>query len=149
MDDDGTVLSNAKVVVSDLLGGHRYFFNFQSVSSFSNCFFQYVNLKKRYNWGYFARDFRDFYLAQSKEIAVIGPRADPATAELLTAVFGRFLPNKVVVGAESPQPGTVRDNPLLEGREMLNGKPTAYVCQNYACQLPVTTPEELAAQLEG
>jgi len=31
---------------------------------------------------------------------------------------------------------------------MIDGKSTAYVCQNYACQLPVTTPEELAAQLE-
>jgi uncharacterized protein YyaL (SSP411 family) len=32
---------------------------------------------------------------------------------------------------------------------MIDGKPTAYVCQNYACQLPVTTPEDLAVQLES
>jgi uncharacterized protein YyaL (SSP411 family) len=32
---------------------------------------------------------------------------------------------------------------------MVDGKPTAYVCQNYACQLPVTGPEALAAQLDG
>ena len=37
--------------------------------------------------------------------------------------------------------------PLLESRGMVDGNPTAYVCQTYACQLPVTTPEELAAQL--
>jgi uncharacterized protein YyaL (SSP411 family) len=30
---------------------------------------------------------------------------------------------------------------------MVDGKPTAYVCRNYACQLPVTDPEDLAAQL--
>ncbi|MCZ6669018.1 MAG: thioredoxin domain-containing protein, partial [Gammaproteobacteria bacterium] len=90
----------------------------------------------------------DFYLSQPKEIAIIGPRADPATTELLTAVFGRFLPNKVVVGAESSQPGAVRDNPLLEGREMLNGKPTAYVCQNYVCQLPATDAQSLRDQLD-
>jgi hypothetical protein len=89
----------------------------------------------------------DFYLSQPKEIAIIGPRADPATAELLTTVFDRFLPNKVVVGAESPQTGAVRDNPLLEGREMLNGKPTAYVCQNYVCQLPATDAQSLGEQL--
>ena len=63
--DDGTILSNAQIVVSDLLGDHRYFFNFQSVSSFSNFSFQYINLKARHNWGFFARDFRDFYIAQS------------------------------------------------------------------------------------
>ncbi len=63
--DDGTVLSNAQIVVSDLLGDHRYFFDFQSVSSFSNFNFQYLNLKNRFNWGVFATDFRDFFLARS------------------------------------------------------------------------------------
>ena len=89
----------------------------------------------------------DFYLSQPKEIAIIGPRDDPSTGELLNAVFGRFLPNKVVVGAESPQPAAVAGNPLLESREMTGGKPTAYVCQNYVCQLPVTDPEALVEQL--
>ena len=89
----------------------------------------------------------DFYLSQPKEIAIIGPRDDPATGELLDAVFNRFLPNKVVVGAESPQPTAVDGNPLLECREMTGGRPTAYVCQNYVCQLPVTDPEALAEQL--
>ena len=89
----------------------------------------------------------DFYLSQPKEIAIIGPRDDPATGELLDAVFGRFLPNKVVVGAELPQLGTAAGNPLLEGREMTGGRPTAYVCQNYVCQLPVTDPQALVEQL--
>ena len=91
----------------------------------------------------------DFYLSQPKEIAIIGPRDDPSTGELLNAVFGRFLPNKVVVGAESPQPAAVAGNPLLESREMTGGKPTAYVCQNYVCQLPVTDAQALKEQLGG
>jgi uncharacterized protein len=33
--------------------------------------------------------------------------------------------------------------PVLEQREMLEDKATAYVCENLACQMPVTTPEEL------
>jgi hypothetical protein len=90
----------------------------------------------------------DFYLSQPSEIAIIGPRDDLATGELLDTVFGAFLPNKVVVGAESSPPDAVPDNPLLEGRKMLDGKPTAYVCQNYVCQLPVTEPLKLAQQLE-
>ena len=32
---------------------------------------------------------------------------------------------------------------------MIDGVPTAYVCENYACQLPVTNAEALAAQLDG
>ena len=89
----------------------------------------------------------DFYLSQPKEIAIIGPRTNPATVELLDAVFGRFVPNKVVVGAESPQPGALDGNPLLEARDMSGGKPTAYVCQNYVCQLPVTDAKALEEQL--
>ncbi len=98
----------------------------------------------------------DFYVSIPKEIAVIGPAGDPATEALKDAVFGRYLPNKVVVGldtAMSPESDTdgspVEGIPLLEGREKLNGGPTAYVCQNYVCQLPVTDAESLAEQLES
>ena len=40
-------------------------------------------------------------------------------------------------------------SPLLEDRDLIDGKPTAYVCENYACQLPVTEPAALARQLES
>ena len=105
----------------------------------------------------------DFYVSTPKEIVVIGPREEPATQSLIDVVFGRFLPNKVVVGYDPsdkedppvapPYQGGVGgvprlpDLPLLKDRGMIDGKPTVYVCQNYACQLPVTEPEALAAQL--
>ena len=121
----------------------------------------------------------DFYVSVPKEIAIVGPREDPATQGLLDAVFGRYLPNKVVVGVESaqlssggaksPQPpfnkgglegvssnkggqeGTAihSEVPLLLDRGMVEGLPTAYVCQNYVCQLPVTDTEALAKQLDA
>ena len=90
----------------------------------------------------------DFYVSTPKEIAVVGPRTNPATKQLLDAVFSRYLPNKVVVGS----PGTAAGDgaiPLLQDRGMIDGKPTAYVCQNYACQLPVTDEPALAAQLSA
>ena len=89
----------------------------------------------------------DFYVSVPKEIAIIGPREDPATQCLLDTVFGRYLPNKVVVGA--PDAGMDGDLPLLAQREMVEGRPTAYVCQHYVCQLPVTDPEVMARQLDG
>ena len=95
----------------------------------------------------------DFYVSPPKEIAVIGPRDDPATQALLDTVFHRFLPNKVVMGVEAPLIPAVdnseADIPLLAGRGMVGGLPSAYVCQNYACQLPVTDPAGLAEQLSG
>ena len=91
----------------------------------------------------------DFYVSSPKEVVIIGPSDDPATTALLKTVTGAFRPNKVLVGADDADAAASYSLPLLEARGMIDGKPTAYVCQNYACQLPVTTPEELAAQLEG
>ena len=89
----------------------------------------------------------DFHLAQPKEIVIIGPAGDPATKRLMETVYGSFLPNKVVAGTDPGQENAGLELPLLEDRGMVEGRPTAYVCQNYACQLPVTGPEALAEQL--
>ena len=86
----------------------------------------------------------------------MGPPDDPATRALLRVARGRYLPNRALAGADgaeaaenrfraSPTDGAI--SPLLEGRELVDGKPAAYVCESYACQLPVSTPEALAAQL--
>ncbi len=87
----------------------------------------------------------DFYLGPVKEVALLGPAEDPAWAEMYREVFGRYLPNKVVALG----PGAAEEVPLLAGREAVAGRPTAYVCQNFVCQLPARTVEELRTQLEG
>ncbi len=90
----------------------------------------------------------DFYVSSPKEVVIIGARDNPATTALLQTINGKFHPNKVLVGADDAAAAANHGLPLLEARGMIDAKPTAYVCQNYACQLPVTTPEELAAQLD-
>ncbi len=98
----------------------------------------------------------DFYISLPREVAVIGPTAEPATRSLLNEVFSRYLPNKVVAGVfvdqSTAEVGDERqsvDIPLLQGRGMVEDRPTAYVCQNYVCQLPVTDPQALAEQIIG
>ena len=79
------------------------------------------------------------------EIAIVGDPSDPATAALAAEVHGRFLPNAVTVTAA---PGTGADvTPLLADRPLVGGRPTAYVCERFACKAPVTDPAELAALL--
>ena len=85
------------------------------------------------------------WLTPPLEIAIVGPSDDPATAALRAEVTRRFLPNAVRLAAP---PGTGADlSPLLADRPLVDGVPTAYVCEHYACRQPVTTPEALAAQL--
>jgi uncharacterized protein YyaL (SSP411 family) len=60
----------------------------------------------------------------------------------LDTVNTRYLPNSVLAcRGEENQDEIV---PLLAGRAAKGGQATAYVCQNFACQLPVTTIEDLA-----
>ena len=89
----------------------------------------------------------DFYVSLPREIVIVGPASDPATTSMLDEVSQRFMPNRVLVGVSDPANPPLKDSPLLEQRVMQNGLPTAYVCENYACQLPVTEPAALAAQL--
>jgi len=87
----------------------------------------------------------DFYTSRVTEVAIIGQRTDPRVRELLGTVWERFLPNRVVAGSDGTRP---EGSPLLKGRTTIGGRPSAYVCEDYVCKLPVTSPADLAAQLD-
>ena len=91
----------------------------------------------------------DFYLLAPVEVAVVGPRDAPETAALLREVHGRYLPNRALAGAEGESAAAGSGLPLLEGRGMLGGVPTAYVCEHYVCRLPVTDAGDLGVLLDG
>jgi uncharacterized protein YyaL (SSP411 family) len=88
----------------------------------------------------------DAYLARSQEIAIVGEPDDPGTQALLAVVRETYLPHTVLAGK---QPGGESMLPLLQGRELVGGRPAAYVCENYACRLPVTEAEELRKLVSG
>ena len=109
----------------------------------------------------------DFYLAPVKEVAIVGPA--PEAEALLRVVRGAFRPHLVLApgngagdgdgnGAGDGDADGAGDGdgagagpstrvPLLEGREPVEGRAAAYVCEHFVCQAPVTTPEALAAAL--
>ncbi len=87
------------------------------------------------------------YLAPSREIVVVGDPEDPRTQALLAQVRGRYLPT-AILALRRPQDEDLF-LPLLQGRTLVDGRPAAYVCENYTCRLPVTEPEALAQQLEA
>ncbi len=92
----------------------------------------------------------DFLLGPSTEIVIAGSPEDPTTKKMIQAVWERFIPNRVVVFHPPGPAGEAIEKvvPFVEGQVAEGGKPTAYVCRNYACDLPVTSVEKLHEQLE-
>lgn len=84
----------------------------------------------------------DFYLSPQVQIAIVGRADEVSTQEMAREVFDRYLPNMVMaVGEDANQP-------LLAGRTRLDGKPTAYLCEHFACRLPVNNRQDWAKQLD-
>jgi uncharacterized protein YyaL (SSP411 family) len=89
----------------------------------------------------------DLYLQGAKEIVIVGNPAEQGVQELIAEINSIYLPNKAVQTV-SPGASLTEISPLLEGKTALDGKPTAYVCENFTCSTPVTIASELRALLE-
>jgi uncharacterized protein YyaL (SSP411 family) len=80
------------------------------------------------------------------EAAVRGPiqiavACDPGRSRLLSTARHLAPGGAIVIGGE------VDSSELLAGRDRIGGRDAAYVCRGQVCDLPVTTPEELATAL--
>ena len=62
-------------------------------------------------------------------------------------MWGAYQPNRVLAAAAPGDTAAQAEVPLLADRPALEGRATAYVCEHFVCQRPVTEPAELAAQL--
>jgi uncharacterized protein YyaL (SSP411 family) len=90
----------------------------------------------------------DFHLGPVVEVALVAPAGGDGLALLAGEVFGRYLPNRVVAGGLAGDAKGAAGIPLLQNREAVGGRATAYLCKNYACELPVTDRAALARQLD-
>jgi uncharacterized protein YyaL (SSP411 family) len=81
----------------------------------------------------------DLHFSPPRELAIVGP----PDSEVARAALSGFDPNAVV--AFGPAEGV----PLLEGKELVGGKPAVYVCERFACQAPVTDAAELVPASAG
>ena len=81
----------------------------------------------------------DFQLAPTKEVALIGEDL----SDLAAVVRSSHRPHLVLAGG--PEGSSIP--PLLTDRPTIDNKPTAYVCEHFACLAPVTGASALAALL--
>jgi uncharacterized protein YyaL (SSP411 family) len=92
----------------------------------------------------------DFLLGPSREIILAGSRDDPQLARMVKSIYGKFIPNKVVIlrPPDGQESSVVSLIPSLEPQKPIGNKTTAYVCENHVCKLPVFELEKLEQMLE-
>jgi uncharacterized protein YyaL (SSP411 family) len=86
------------------------------------------------------------YMAWALQIVVVGPLNNPKTHELAAAVWGRSLPNRLLMVVD-PKDSLPPSHPA-QGKTMENGQPTAYVCQRNSCSAPIVNPVTLSQMLQ-
>lgn len=87
----------------------------------------------------------DFALGPQLQLAVAGDPASTAFVALQQVASQDYYPNLVLAGG---QPGQAALPQLIQSRSLLDQQPTAYLCRNFACNLPTTSSQGLAAQLK-
>jgi uncharacterized protein YyaL (SSP411 family) len=87
----------------------------------------------------------DFALGAVKQVAIIGNLADDRTVALIREIQKAYRPNLVIAASSFPPPEGAPA--LLVERPLVDGKPTAYVCEGFVCRQPVTQVQDLFAQL--
>ena len=80
----------------------------------------------------------DFVLGPSLEIVIAGKSSDPVALDMVRMVNGEFLPNKVLVfyPVDEKKSNIETVIPLTRMKEMIDDKPTAYVCRDFTCKFP-------------
>jgi uncharacterized protein YyaL (SSP411 family) len=110
-------------------------------------FQQVADSARKYPSGFgYALSAIDFLLSKPKEVAIVGTE-QVSVKKFLWEAWRQYQPNKVVAARVVGQNQDPSLPALLENRPPIDGKTTAYVCQNYVCQQPVTALQPFAEQL--
>ncbi len=85
-------------------------------------------------------------MSRPLEVAILGLPQETSTRALVGEAHRRYEPNKVLVGGD---PAGLPSLPILEGREAVEGRATAFVCRDFTCSLPLESVDEMEKWLEA
>ncbi len=87
----------------------------------------------------------DFAAGPSHEVVITGKPENTDTVEMIKALNRPFIPNKIVVfrpaGESDPKIAQIAE--YAASMTAINHKATAYVCQNFACELPTNDAQKM------
>ena len=91
-----------------------------------------------------------FAAGPSHEIVITGKPGAEDTKAMLRALDQLFLPNAVVIFRPDEEAPPITDLvPYTREQRAIDGKATAYVCRNFACNKPTTSIEEMLGSLSA
>lgn len=93
----------------------------------------------------------DLALSKPKQIIIAGSAGESSTRAFIREVHARFIPNKILLLADGDkgQEYLASKVDFIGTVKMIDDKPTAYVCENFTCKLPVNDITELRGQLQA
>ncbi len=103
----------------------------------------------------------DMWRGPMQEWVLVGGEEESVNQELLAAVRRAYVPSCILAyrgggmpqGAHAPRsPANVRSphlEALFAGRAAVGGQPTLFICQNFACQVPVVGREAIVAAISA
>lgn len=87
------------------------------------------------------------------EVVITAEKKDKACQDMLKALNSVYFPNKIVIFREgkagSPPPPICKIAKFATEQTPIDGKPTAYICENFACKQPVNNPREMLKLLKN
>jgi uncharacterized protein YyaL (SSP411 family) len=91
----------------------------------------------------------DFSLSKPRQIVITGKKDAPETKALLAEVHRHFLPKTILLLADGGEGQNYLGEKIeaIRAISLVDGKPAAYVCENFTCKAPVTDSEQLAELL--
>src|SRR5258705_8941434 len=89
-------------------------------------------------------------LGNPRQIVIAGKKDSPETKALVKEVRRHFLPNTIVILADANegQKYLGERNKAVRAMSLVEGKPAAYVCENFTCKAPVTDVKRLSDLLK-
>ena len=88
----------------------------------------------------------DFALHPTREIAILGDINDSRTQSLVKTLWSQYRPDVIAAISQAPPP--IGGPALLDNRPLVNGAPTAYVCEGFVCKQPVNDVDQFKRQLD-
>jgi hypothetical protein len=92
----------------------------------------------------------DYSLSKPRQIVIAGRKDAPETKALLKEVHRHFLPKTILLLADGGegQKYLGEKNEAIRAISPVEGKPAAYICENFTCKAPVTDPKGLSDLLK-